>query len=215
MNLNDALKYQQRDRLTVAQIHPSLRFTRLGAVLREHATAPDEVGALAHSALTSDHSQPLELMPLHLLKDKMQEEPDHPLAKEFNWVRVPDGVQLEQRLMEWANKTKTLPTDDPHRLLNPILHHKEPVPKGAGTAWEVRSMKEAFPDKTVEELQHAVERLRRKQAREDSHNYEQERNYGISAETRHEWLADPDHVYGREERFNLHEDVFPHWGSVR
>lgn len=94
-SLKEALKYQQRDRLTVAQIHPSLRFTRLGAVLREHATAPDEVGALAHQALTSDHNQPLELMPLHLLKDRMQEEPDHPLAKEFNWERVPEGVQQD------------------------------------------------------------------------------------------------------------------------
>lgn len=89
MKIKQALKYQQRDRLTVAQIHPSLRFTRLAAVLREHATAGDDIGALAHQALTSDHSQPLDLMPLHLLKDKMQEEPDHPLAKAFNWKRVP------------------------------------------------------------------------------------------------------------------------------
>jgi hypothetical protein len=100
VNLNDALKYQQRDRLTVAQIHPSLRFTRLGAVLREHATAGDDVGALAHQALTSDHSQPLDLMPLHLLKDKMQEEPDHPLAKEFNWERVPEGVKQDEWLRQ-------------------------------------------------------------------------------------------------------------------
>jgi len=98
LSIQQALHYQSRNKLTVAEIHPELRFTRLGAILREHATADDDVGALAHSALTSDHSEDLDLMPLHLLKDKMQEQPDHPLAKEFNWERVPEGVQADQAL---------------------------------------------------------------------------------------------------------------------
>lgn len=90
-----AMKYS-RKRLPVSAIHPELRFTRLGAVLREHATEPSDVGELAYQALTSPHDQPLELMPLHLLRDKMQEEPDHPLAKEANWANVPDALGRAQ-----------------------------------------------------------------------------------------------------------------------
>ena len=94
-DLNEVLKYA-RERLPVSAIHPELRFIRLGAVLRQHATEGGDVGELCHQALTSDHSQPLELMPLHLLRDKMQEEPDHPLAKEANWLNVPDAMSLAQ-----------------------------------------------------------------------------------------------------------------------
>lgn len=94
-DLNEVLKYS-RERLPVSAIHPELRFTRLGAVLREHATEPSDVGELAYQALTSDHSQSLDLMPLHLLRDKMQEEPEHPLAKRFNWSRLPEKVALDE-----------------------------------------------------------------------------------------------------------------------
>lgn len=96
-SLNRALKYG-REKLPVSAIHPELRFTRLGAVLREHATEPSDVGELAHQALTSPHDQPLELMPLHLLRDKMQEESDHPLAGQFQWATLPEKVSLDQAI---------------------------------------------------------------------------------------------------------------------
>lgn len=121
-SLGEVLKYQ-RERLPVSAIHPELRFTRLGAVLREHATEPSDVGELAYQALTSDHSQPLELMPLHLLRDKMQEEPDHPLAKRFKWETLPDRVALDQTLRKSVNdwNAKQVNTNSPlsmHHLLS-------------------------------------------------------------------------------------------------
>lgn len=90
-----ALKYS-REKLPVSAIHPSLRFTRLGAVLREHATEDSTVGSLAHAALTQPHDQPLELMPLHALRDFMQDYPEHPLASRFNWGQLPEKVALDE-----------------------------------------------------------------------------------------------------------------------
>lgn len=101
--LGRVLKYQ-RDRLPVAGIHPQLRFTRLGAILREFATEPSDVGELAHQAITSPHDQPLELMPLHLLRDKMQEEPDHPLAEKVVWSHLPERVSHDQRVHSYFGR---------------------------------------------------------------------------------------------------------------
>lgn len=100
--LNRVIRYS-RERLPVSAIHPELRYTRLGAVLREHATEPSDVGELAYQALTSDHSQPLELMPLHLLRDKLQENPEHPLnhvPPKFKWQTLPERLQLDQTLRQ-------------------------------------------------------------------------------------------------------------------
>jgi hypothetical protein len=113
-DLNRVLKYK-RDRLPVSAIHPELRFTRLGAVLREHATEPSDVGELAYQALTSDHSQPLELMPLHLLRDKMQENPEHPLAGRFNWENVPEGVQMDAAFRKLVDEHNSS-VDENHRI---------------------------------------------------------------------------------------------------
>lgn len=102
--LNRALKYSARERLPVSAIHPELRYTRLGAILREHATEPSEVGELAYQALTSPHKQPLELMPLHLLRDKMQEEPDNPLNhSKLTWQTLPERVHLDQTISRAVN----------------------------------------------------------------------------------------------------------------
>lgn len=89
-------------KVPVSAIHPELRFTRLGAHLREHSQAEDTVGHLARTILTSDHSQPLELTPLHAMRDLMQENPEHPLAKAFNWERLPEKVALDQSLHQWT-----------------------------------------------------------------------------------------------------------------
>lgn len=108
-NLDEVYRYQ-RERLPVSAIHPELRFTRLGAVLREHATEPSDVGELAYQALTSPHDQPLELMPLHLLRDKMQEEPEHPLAKQFVWTKLPERLVLDRTVAShwdgWPDKAR-------------------------------------------------------------------------------------------------------------
>lgn len=149
-NLNEVLKYQ-RERLPVSAIHPELRFTRLGAVLREHATEPSDVGELAYQALTSDHKQPLELMPLHLLRDKMQEEPDHPLADQFDWDRVPNQVALDQAIRpygdyHWMYLRKHRTNRDRTGLYTP---ETDPLNK----------IKAAYPNATNDDIERSVIRL--------------------------------------------------------
>lgn len=80
-----------------ASLHPELRFTRLGAVLRQLASSgeDDTAANLARSAIAADHAQPLDLMPLHALRDFMLENPEHLLAKRFNWERLPEKVALD------------------------------------------------------------------------------------------------------------------------
>ncbi len=103
-DLNRVLRYS-RERLPVSAIHPAMRFSRLGAVLREHATEPSDIGELCHQAITSPHDQPLELMPLHLLRDKMQEEPEHPLASKFVWDKLPEKVQLDEDVRDVVRRS--------------------------------------------------------------------------------------------------------------
>lgn len=95
---NRAVRYARKP--AVAEIHPELRHTRLGAVLREHASHDDDVGALARHAIAAspDHSKPLDTLPLHVMRDYMLEHPDHPLAKKFNWDNLPEKVELDQTL---------------------------------------------------------------------------------------------------------------------
>jgi hypothetical protein len=122
-NLNKALKYS-RERLPVSAIHPELRFTCLGAVLREHATEPSDIGELAYQALTSDHTKPLELMPLHLLRDKMQEEPDHPLAKQVDWAKVPEHVAVDQSVEKVVGNAAWAWIQDANRPTANFTHTK-------------------------------------------------------------------------------------------
>jgi hypothetical protein len=91
-----------RPRVLVPQIHPALRHTRLGAILRATAAgnSPEEdvgaVGELAHQAIAQPADRPYDLMPLHLLRDKMLgEAAGHPLAGRFNWDKLPEKVGLD------------------------------------------------------------------------------------------------------------------------
>jgi hypothetical protein len=42
-------------------------------------------------------------MPLHALRDAMQDRPEHPLAAKFNWPRLPEKVELDQALASHHN----------------------------------------------------------------------------------------------------------------
>lgn len=162
-SLSEALKYQQRERLSVAQIHPSLRFTRLGETLRQQATQPDEVGALAHSALTADHSQPLPLMPFHLLRDKLQEQPDHPLAsREFNWQNLPERLELDEHIRTSLGKWNTaLPANSERRLSPYQLSVSRQLGGERGEAAEEfrKQVHARYPDLTPEHIDHSTHRL--------------------------------------------------------
>ncbi len=155
--LNKALKYS-RERLPVSAIHPELRFTRLGSVLREHATEPSDVGELAYQALTSPHDQPLELMPLHLLRDKMQEEPDHPLAKRFTWQTVPERIRLDSLIEKHVNDN---PSNyrDAGSAFTEILRHNLPA------TGDLDRIHAELPNVTEEELGKAFDRLTAKNYR--------------------------------------------------
>jgi hypothetical protein len=84
--------------VTVADMHSSLRFTRLGAHLRKTANegGSDDISSLARAALLSDHDNVLDLMPLHMLRDATIENPDHPLSQAFNWGKLPEKVALDE-----------------------------------------------------------------------------------------------------------------------
>jgi hypothetical protein len=96
--------------VTVADMHPSLRFTRLGAHLRAAANSgwSDDISSLARAALLSDHDQPLDLMPLHLLRDATAENSEHPLSSAFNWHSLPEKVELDEKLRELVNHNNTV-----------------------------------------------------------------------------------------------------------
>jgi hypothetical protein len=119
-----------RPRLPVAEMHPSLRFTRLGAVLRAYASlGTDDAAVLAHQAVAQPADRPLELMPLHLLRDYVQENPGHPLASRFNWEKLPEKVALDVELGNYLSSLRETgerpnlprhitgysPTDNPSR----------------------------------------------------------------------------------------------------
>jgi hypothetical protein len=153
--LNEVLKYK-RERLTVDQMHPELRFTRLGAVLREHATEPSDVGELAYQALTSPHDQPLELMPLHLLRDKMQEEPGHPLAGKFNWEKLPEKVGMDRAFIDSVGG---------HSQESAIVSKKRLEELPNSVKGKVQSLLKAFPGMSYEDVQQTAKRVGHKSFR--------------------------------------------------
>lgn len=82
----------------VARTHPEIRYTRLGSVLRELSKEQSAPGAIARVAMESPHDQPFELLPLHLLRDWVQENPEHPLGRQFNWEKLPEKMELDRTL---------------------------------------------------------------------------------------------------------------------
>ena len=149
-DMNRVLKYS-RTPLPVMAMHPELRFTRLGAFLRHYATEPSEVGELAHAALTSKPDQPLDLMPLHLLRDKMQEQPDHPLAKEFEWHRLPEQVVLDSMIHKHVN-------EHPSNFRDAGEEYPEILRINLGATGDLGRMKQAVPDMDASDVEDAINR---------------------------------------------------------
>ena len=123
-----AVVRKARPRVAVADIHPPLRHTRLGAILREtaHADPDPDVAELAHQAIYprgGGYSDPLGTWPLHLLRDMLMEKPDHPLAARFNWEKLPEKVALDEDMARaitahnqtWSRGSPVLP-GTPHHL---------------------------------------------------------------------------------------------------
>ncbi len=102
---NKSLLVKYGREISVGEIHPSLKFTKLGSHLREAAKDNDSTAHLAAAVLTNaDHEgnprldQPLELTPLHALRDEMLEHSTHPLAIEFNWSKLPEKIALDEHI---------------------------------------------------------------------------------------------------------------------
>lgn len=94
------VRYAARPKVPVESMPEYLRFTRLGAALREHAaTGADDAAHIAQAVLSTD-----DLTPLHALRDYMLDNPDHPLARKFNWERLPEKVRLDNDLRNWVVK---------------------------------------------------------------------------------------------------------------
>ena len=155
--------------VAVEGIHPELAFTRLGAILRQHSAEPTDVGALARAVLTSDHAQPLDLTPLRALEDYMQENPEHPLAKRFNWVGLADKAKLDQRLDSLVREHSAAGDHDlqPNYLLNTFnpgrLH-----PQAADRVGQIRaSLHAEIPGLSVDDIDRSAKRVSYRWARKN------------------------------------------------
>jgi hypothetical protein len=61
-------RFARGEKLPVEAIHPSVRFTRLGAVLREHAAEDSTVGMLSRAAILQPADQGYDTLPLAMLR---------------------------------------------------------------------------------------------------------------------------------------------------
>lgn len=85
--------------ISANDIHPELRFTRLGAVLRHlinNGNPRDTAVGLARAIVQSPHDRELDHLPVHALSDYMLENPDHELAGKFNWESLPKNLALDK-----------------------------------------------------------------------------------------------------------------------
>jgi hypothetical protein len=108
-NYNKALSSLKYGReVPVHEMHPDLAYTRLGAHLKEAARGDDDIAHLSAAALTNEGKvdQPLELMPLHALRDAVQENPNHPLSQDFNWEKLPEKVDIDNKLRKHIREQK-------------------------------------------------------------------------------------------------------------
>lgn len=138
-------------------LHPELRFTRLGAVLRQIASDDpdptsehlDPVISLARHAIDAagPHDGPMDLLPLGVLRDYMVENPDHPLAKRFNWDRLPEKVALDRTVRA-------------ERHLHYGYYHFEQLsPQGVESITRVEA---AHPWAGIRDIQESAKRVMRK-----------------------------------------------------
>lgn len=159
-------------------LHPELRFTRLGAVLRQVASSDptsatdghfDTVIGLARNAIehAGPHDKPMDLLPLGVLRDYMLENPDHPLAQRFNWERLPEKVALDRtvrgrrhRLYDW-NHILTVPADGDR---NASVY-------GFMGVDEANLIKKRHPWVSTEDVRDSARRLKNQNRRGDMHHY--------------------------------------------
>lgn len=164
-------------------MHPSLQFTRLGAHLREHAQADDTVGQLARTVLTNaDHegnprlSEPLELTPLHALRDEMLDQPEHPLAKVFDWEQVPEGVALDSAMVKAVNDhNNSLPSNaDYTHNVSPLMVRMggSHPPQQRAVSKILNHLRELFNGQlSINDIDHAAMRMQLKLGRETLSRY--------------------------------------------
>jgi hypothetical protein len=121
----------------VSELHPELRFTRLGAVLRHHVQTGDHADpavALADGALSMSgpHDQPMDTTPLKIMRDYMLDNPDHELAQKFNWDKLPEKVELDRKL---SDGTLTPTGFGTRRFVSSIIH--DPDSDFHGKNWRI------------------------------------------------------------------------------
>lgn len=115
-----------REKLLVTEIHPEIRFTRLGAILRDISGGDDDGSRLARMAATGARpdgtpgspSEPYNLMPLHALRDFVQDNPGHPIAGRFNWEQLPEKVELDRDLKAAIRQRNSTTLRDPSVRMN-------------------------------------------------------------------------------------------------
>lgn len=159
-----------------AALHPDIRFTPLGAALRRHAaTGTDAVAALARACIADagPHDGPMDLLPLQVLRDHMLETPDHPLARQFNWERLPEQVALDRTLYDAVQAHgRTLDPALPPLDAGTVTRMRSPWPAHLDAAARVRAdCHQKHPWASVSDVDAAASRVELRQGREWFHRH--------------------------------------------
>lgn len=130
---------------------------------------------MAWHVLQNPHDQPLELMPLHLLRDYMIDNPNHPIAGKFNWERIPERLQLDRSLRHHTEKQ----FDDVLEEVNGRWQQPNVYagvsraafnnPDGPGHAAVIKKVKAEHPWATEQDLADSARRNHRRVLREGTY----------------------------------------------
>jgi uncharacterized protein (TIGR02996 family) len=181
----------------VEQLHPGLRHTALGNVLRHASTEDSTAGLVARHVLAQPHDQPLDLMPFHVLRDHVLESDNHPLAARFNWERLPERLELDQTVRGETEKelgdAVLAATRDGrvHGIYPNVARAVRGDPVARSHYRIAAAVRARHPDATDDEIVDSVRRNHIRTMREHAHDNAAWNVY--DPETERKEISSPDH----------------------